>query len=288
MDQQLTNYGENKILDFMRSQGLSLPVSWHAALGSAGDDSSFTELTGTGYARVAIARSLDNFAGTQGPGSTLASTGSSHSSSNNIAISWGTPGSAWGTANFIGFFDASSGGNCWMWFPIPPIIITTGVPDPVQIDIGALAFSLGIAGGMSDYHSNKLIDKLWRGQTFDWPATIYSAYFTTAPTNAGGGVEAAGGSYARVALVPSLTSLSGTQAPGSTAASSGTSGRISNNTSLAHPAPTASQGIMVAEGIYDAATLGNLLWWKLVTNRSVLTDGPAPTHPADSLGITLD
>ncbi len=285
---QLTNYGENKILDFMRGQTLTLPSSWNVALGSAADDASFTELSGTGYARVGVTRSLTNFAGTQGAGTTLASTGTSHSSSNNIAISWGNPGGNWGTANYVGLFDASTSGNCWAWFPISQIVITTGSPNPVQLDIGALGFSLGVAGGMTDYLSNKLIDLLFRAQSFSWPSNLYLAYFTVAPTNAGGGTEASGGSYARVVLIPGLTTLSGTQSAGSTSASSGTAGRISNNASLAFPSPTADQGIIVAEGILDASTLGNLLWQKAVTNRSVLMDGPAPTHAADSLGITLD
>lgn len=285
---QMTNFAENKIADFMRGQGLTLPATWYLALGSAASDAAFTELSGTSYARIGVARSLANFAGTQGAGSTLASAGTSHASSNNAAVSWGNPGSAWGTANYVGFFDATTAGNCWFWFPITPIVITTGSPNPVEIAAGALGFALGVSGGMSDYLSNKMLDLLFRAQAFTWPATLGLAYFTTAPTNAGGGVEPGAGSYARKALVPSLTSLSGTQSAGSTVASSGTSGRISNNASLAFPAPTADQGIAVAEGIYDATTLGNLLFWKARSPKSISNGGPAPTIAANAMGLTLD
>jgi hypothetical protein len=289
MTAQFTDYAENKLIDFMRGQGLTLPTNWFVALGSAADDTSFTELSGTGYARQSVARSLANWAGTQAAGSTTASTGTSHTSSNNSAISWGNPGSAWGTANYVGIFDASTSGNCWMWFPITPIVITTGSPNPVQILAGGLSFSLGITGGMSDYLSNKLVDLLMRAQAFTWPATLYLAAYTVAPSNAGGGTEVAVGGYARVALVPSLTSLSGTQAAGSTTASSGTGGRTSNNASLTYPAPTADQGTWVAEGILDAISTGNLLWWHALTaSRTVSNGGAAPSHAANTLGITLD
>lgn len=284
---QMTNYAENKVIDFIRGQGLTLPASWYIALGSAASDSSFTELAGTGYARVTVTRSLANFAGTQAPGTTLASNGTSHASSNNNAISWGNPGGSWGTANFVGFFDASSGGNCWFWFAITPIVITIGSPNPVQIDAGALEFSLGVSGGMTDYLANKLIDKLWRAQAFSWPATIYGGLFTVAPTSAGGGTEVAGGAYARRSIVPGLTTLASTQ--GNTAASSGTAGRTYNLASLTYPVPTADWGAIVAEGLFDASTTGNLLFGKtLTTPKSVVNGGPAPTHSVNSLGITLD
>jgi len=107
---QLSNYGENKIADFFRGQGITLPTAWHIALGSATSDSSFTEITGLGVTRASVTRSLANWAGTQGAGTTLASTGTSHTSSNNSAIDFGTPsGSA--TASHVGFYDNTSGGN---------------------------------------------------------------------------------------------------------------------------------------------------------------------------------
>ncbi|MEO8527291.1 MAG: hypothetical protein ABI460_21345 [Caldimonas sp.] len=285
---QMTNYMENKLADFLRGQGLTLPTNWYMALGSAASDSSFTELSGTGYARQSVARSLANFAGTQGAGTTVASSGTSHATSNNGAISWGDPGSAWGTANYVGFFDASTGGNCWIVVPISPLVITTGSPNPVQVAIAGLALALGITGGCSDYFANKLIDLIFRAQSYSIPATVYDALYTSAPSNAGGGVEVSGGSYARLAIVPGLSTISGTPPAGSTSASSGSAGRISNNADLAFPAPTADWGTVVAKGILDAASSGNLLMWAALTApRTVLNGGPAVHYPADNWGLTL-
>src|SRR6185312_7402761 len=46
------------------------------------------EISGSAYARVAVPSSLANFAGTQGAGTTTASSGSSAVTSNNAAITW--------------------------------------------------------------------------------------------------------------------------------------------------------------------------------------------------------
>ncbi len=285
MPYQFADFAENKILDWLlRAQSLPLPASnWHLALGSAGSDGGITELSGTGYARVAVPRTLAKWKSTQGD--SLASTGTTHSTSNTDAISWGTPGSAWGTATHVGFFDASTSGNCWIWVPIEEIVITTGSPDPVELAAGELQLVLGLAGGMTDYLANKLIDLIWRGQSYTPPATLYFALFTAAPTNAGGGTEAAVSGYARASLTASMANMSGTQAPGSTSASSGTSGRSSNNVAIAFPALGAAL-TTAAAGIMDAATTGNLLFWGSLV-KSFLS-GLSPTFQPDKLGVTLD
>lgn len=69
------------------------------------------EVTGTGYARVAVTSSLANWSGTQGAGTTTASTGTSGQSSNNNAITFGSPTSAWGTITHFALFDALTTGN---------------------------------------------------------------------------------------------------------------------------------------------------------------------------------
>ena len=76
----------------------------------------FTEATYSGYARQAYASTLANWAGTQGSGTTTASTGSAltGSTSNNVQVSFGAP-----TSNqagvVVGAFlaDASTSGNIW-------------------------------------------------------------------------------------------------------------------------------------------------------------------------------
>ncbi len=284
---QLTNYAENKLADMARGQGLTLPGSWYFGLASAASDSAVTELTGTGYAREAVARSLANFAGTQAAGSVLASSGTSHATSNNGDVDFGNAGSAWGTASHLVLFDASTAGNAWMLFELEtPLVIGNG--DPVLFEAGSVAFTLGLAGGMSHYLANKLIDLIFRGQAYTWPASLYAALYTSATTGAGGGTEVSGGGYARPALTSSLAALSGTQAAGSTVASSGTGGRISNNAEITFAAaPSADWGDVTHGALRDAATLGNLMWHgALNAPKSIVAGAAAPKFSADTIGLT--
>lgn len=283
---QLTDYAENKIADFFRGQGLTLPANWYFAFGTAADDASFTEISVTGYARVAVARSLANFAGTQADGSTTASVGTSqHKTSNNVLIDFGTPSGSPVTATHVGLFDASTSGHCWVWYKRDNSI-SVGSSAAVSIAIGAAAFFVGLANGCSDYLANKFIDLFFRAQAFTWPATLYFAAYTAAPNNAGGGTEVAAIDYSRPSLVPSLTSLSGTQSAGSTTASTGTGGVILNNAVLNYPTPSSSWGSVLAEGIKDAATVGNLLFWGAISPKTVGIGAPL-THAISSISITI-
>lgn len=282
----LMNAGENFMVDMLRGQALPLPTQWSLGLVSAATDSSYTELSGTGYARQVVDRSLTAWAGTQAPGSTIPSTGNSHRTSNNEAISWGTAGSAWGTAAGVVFFDAGSPGTAWMYIPFAtPIAISNG--DPVSIAAGDLGVTVGLSGGMSDYLSNKLVDLMFRAQAFAWPATLHVGYANSAPTNAGPGNEPAG-SYARQPIASSLAAWDNTQGLRTTALSNGTSGHTSNNAALTFPVPTIDQGSVGWVQVFDAATVGNLFWWRaLASPKSMTPGGAAPSFAIGTLEITF-
>lgn len=287
---QLSNYSENEIADFVRGQGatgIAAITNFYIGLATAASDSSITECSGSGYARQSYARSLAQWAGTQGSGTTLASSGTSHATSNNSSISFGTSGAAWGTATHAVLYSASTGGNVIAYCQLPsPISIGSGVP--VSLPAGAISLTLGLTGGLSNFFSNKLIDFIFRGQAYTMPANLFFGLFTTAPTNAGGGVEVSGGSYARQSLPATLAGLSGTQAAGSATASSGTGGRISNNLVIAFPTPTANWGTITAEAVFDASSAGNLLFWNVLDEARTVLSGSSPqTHAADTWDVTF-
>lgn len=277
-----TNYAENALADYRRGGGITLPANWHLAFLSAYDETGGTEVGG--MPRVALARSLVSWSGTQGQGTTVASNGSSHTTYNNLQIVMGTATSA-GTAVAIGLFDASSSGNLWAVYPLStPLGIA--IDDEPVVAQHAMAWTWE---GLSNYAANKQIDLFFRGQAYAWPATLYMAGFTTAPTNAGGGVEVGGGvGYARAAIDSTFDDWSATDGPGTTTSSTGSGGRISNNFDLVHPQPTGSQGTWVAGGLYDAASGGNLMMWKaLAEPRTVNADSSPPTWSQDAIGQTI-
>lgn len=142
---------------------------------------------------------------------------------------------------------------------------------------------------MTDYLENKIIDWLLRGQTFTPPATTYIGLFTVAPTDtAGTGTEVSGGSYARVAVTSSLANWAGTQAALSTSASSGTGGTTSNNAAITFPTATADWGTVVAFGLFDASTSGNLLIYANLTASRSVTNGSTASFAASALTFQDD
>ncbi len=151
----------------------------------------------------------------------------------------------------------------------------------------------------TDFFENKLIDFLFRGQALGitgatagagtGPATLYIGAFTAAPSDAGGGTEATGGSYARVAVTSSLANWAGTQGAGTTTASSGTSGTTSNNVAITFPASTAAWGTLTHWAAFDAATGGNMLIEAALTSSmAVGSAGITPSFAPGALTYTID
>lgn len=141
---------------------------------------------------------------------------------------------------------------------------------------------------MSDYLENKIIDWLFRGQAFTPPANLHVGLLTAAPAEAGGGTEVSGNAYARQSLGASLANWAGTQAAGSTVASTGTSGTTSNNPAINFATPTGNWGTVTHFGIYDAATGGNLLFYGALTVAKTINTGDTVSFPASALTVQID
>lgn len=144
-------------------------------------------------------------------------------------------------------------------------------------------------GMLSNYLENKLIDQLFRGQAYSFPATLYVALLTEEDGDAGGGTEVSGGSYARVAIACTLANWAGTQGAGTTTASNGASGTTSNNGAITFPEPTANWGVVAGFAIYDAPTAGNLLiFGKLLAPKTINSGDAAPVFLPEQLSLQLD
>lgn len=283
---KFTNVAENTVADYLlRGVVPTWPTSWLLGLASAADDGSFTELAGAGYARQGIDRSLAAWSGTQASGSTLPSTGTSHRISNNDNIDFGVAGAAWGTATHVVLFNQA--GVAWAYAELDePIVVAES--DPVVLVAGQLQLTLGLVGGMSDYLSNKVLDLIFRGEAFAPPANLHFALNTGAPSNAGGGVEVSGGGYGRVSYARSLENFSGTQGAGTTSASSGTGGKVSNNNAIQWGAPSGSWGAVGWIKVMDAASGGNLWFWApTAAVKTVNAGGSSPTIAPEGFEVTF-
>jgi len=125
---------------------------------------------------------------------------------------------------------------------------------------------------ITDYYEGKIIEHMLRNQAFTPPATIYLALYTVAPTDTGGGTEVSGGGYARQSFT--LTAA--------------TAGSTSNSADIVFPTATADWGTIVAVGIFDAATAGNLLWYGNLSTSKTVLNGDTFKILAGNLSITLD
>jgi hypothetical protein len=66
------------------------------------------------------------------------------------------------------------------------------------------------------------------------------------------------------------------------------SGQIANTAQISFATPTASWGTIVAIGIYDAATGGNLLAWATVPAQTVNANDPPVKFPVGAIVLSLD
>lgn len=110
----MSDYLENHLLDFvLRAQTYTAPTTTYVALFTAtpSDSGGGTEVSGGGYARVAVTSGLTEWAGTQSAASTTASTGTSGTTSNNNVLTFPSPTANWGLITSFGLFDASTSGN---------------------------------------------------------------------------------------------------------------------------------------------------------------------------------
>jgi hypothetical protein len=157
----------------------------------------------------------------------------------------------------------------------------------------AAAAALALSGqafalDLTNFAENRLTDTLFRGQALGAPATWHIGLDTAACTEAGGGTEVSGGSYARVAVVASLVNWAGTQAAASTVASTGTSGTTSNNGAITFPTPSATWGNVVSVRWFDASTAGNAWVCTPLTVPKVINSGDTVSFPAATLSFQID
>jgi hypothetical protein len=140
----LSDYLENKIIDqLFRGQAYSFPTTLYVGLLTAAptDSTPGTEVSGGSYARVAVANSLANWAGTQGAGTTTASSGTSGTTSNNNSIAFPVATANWGTVAYVGIYDAATNGNRLAYSALDtPRAVLSG--DPVLFAAGKLSFQI--------------------------------------------------------------------------------------------------------------------------------------------------
>tara|TARA_B100000085_G_scaffold96803_1_gene87871 strand:+ start:699 stop:1091 length:393 start_codon:yes stop_codon:yes gene_type:complete len=127
--------------------------------------------------------------------------------------------------------------------------------------------------GFSDYLEDKVLEHVFGGNAFTAPSTLYVALYTVAPSDTGGGTEVSGGAYARQTATFTVSGTNPTTA--------------SNTAAIEYPSATANYGTVVAVGVLDASSGGNLLAYSTLDSSKVVSSGDAFRFNAGDLDITL-
>ena len=131
-----------------------------------------------------------------------------------------------------------------------------------------------MAGNLSNYLENKLLDHFLGTAAYTMPTTVYVGLYTVAPsdtsTGTTGGTQVTGGSYAR-------------QTAAFSGAASGATSNTANIDFAGMPAATT-----VAIGVFDAITAGNLLLWGTLTANKTTDAGDTLRIAPGDLDISID
>lgn len=131
-----------------------------------------------------------------------------------------------------------------------------------------------MADNLSNYLENKLLEHSTGKASYTSPTHTYLGLFTVAPTDSTPGTEVAGGNYARVQM----------------SWGSATEGTISINAACRFPAASTASvnyGTVVAMGILDAATAGNLLWYADLSPSFTINSGDSFTLIEGGITLSL-
>lgn len=133
-----------------------------------------------------------------------------------------------------------------------------------------------MAGNLTNYLENVLLEHSTGKTSWTKPTNTYAALYTVAPTDSTSGTEVASASaYARQVITW------GTAASGS----------IANSANIRWPSTgsaTGSWGVVVAVGIFDALTSGNLLWYGPLSASVTIATGDSFQITSGGLTLTLD
>lgn len=126
---------------------------------------------------------------------------------------------------------------------------------------------------LSDYLEKLLLDWSMTNGAATRPTAWFLALYTAAPSDSGGGTEVTGGGYARQAIT-----FGAPASPG---------GTTSNTAAVEFTAVGAAYGAVTHIGIFDAETVGNLLWHGAMTTSRTINDGDTLSFAIGDVDLTL-
>tara|TARA_R110002126_G_scaffold204673_1_gene352052 strand:- start:149 stop:529 length:381 start_codon:yes stop_codon:yes gene_type:complete len=124
---------------------------------------------------------------------------------------------------------------------------------------------------LSNIFETTTLNWLFTATSVTRPTAWYIALYTVAPTDGGGGTEISGNAYVREAVAMSVTGDNAT-----------------NTGAIEWPTASGTWGTIVAVGVFDALSAGNLIAYGNLTVSKTITSGDVFRIPAGDLDITMD
>lgn len=250
----ITNYLELELLDHVFNAAYTPAATIYLALCTAdptdaATGASMNEVANSGsYARTAITFGA----------------AASRRVTQNATVTFSAATGAWGTATHWAIVDSATygAGNALAYGALADakVIISGNTPSVASAEV----YVEFLAGEISTYLSNALLDRAFRNQAFTKPDT-YVALVTAVSSDTALGTEVSGGSYARVQV-----NINGGASPTWDVAASGV---VDNTHTITFPTATASWGTVVGTAVLDASSSGNLLFYdNAMTDQAVGTD----------------
>tara|TARA_S200002703_G_scaffold2711_3_gene4183 strand:- start:10 stop:402 length:393 start_codon:yes stop_codon:yes gene_type:complete len=126
---------------------------------------------------------------------------------------------------------------------------------------------------LSDHAENLILNFLMTSGTATRPTAWYVALYTVAPSDSGGGTEVSGNGYSRQAVAWDTAT--------------GTGGTTDNTGAISFTASGGNFGTIVAIGIHDASSGGNLLWHGALSTNKTVNDGDTLEFAAGAIDLTI-
>lgn len=134
-----------------------------------------------------------------------------------------------------------------------------------------------MAGSKSNYLENEMLDHVLGGGDFTRPSSVFVALYTTAPSDTGGGVEVSAPSYAREEVANNPTNWP-----------AAVDGLKTNGADIVFETAAEAWGTIVAFGLFDNVSAGNLLYWGELTASKLIDADDTAFFRAGTLTITED
>ena len=124
---------------------------------------------------------------------------------------------------------------------------------------------------LSDTFETTTLKWLLTADAVTRPTAWYIGLFTVAPSDAGGGTEVSGGSYARKSVA---FTVSGNLA--------------TNSAAVEFDVATADWGTITSVAVFDAVSGGNMIAYATLTATKTIANGDVLRIPLNDLDITMD